>query len=86
MKFYAASETAQRHVTEFVERDAREMETLIQTEQDALKGTSDVKKLGYIRRFFRLMGKLSDEWNIFDTDVFNVRLTIILIGDSLEFT
>ena len=30
MKFFQASETAQRHVTEIVERDVREMNTSLQ--------------------------------------------------------
>ena len=77
IKFFLASETAHRHVREILEKDAREMETLIQTEEDALKGIDDLRKQGInYGRFFRIMGTLSDELNIFDFDVFAVRLTL----------
>ena len=81
MKFFLASETAHRHVREILEKDAREMEALIEAEEHALKGINDLRKHGFnIRRFLRIMGTLSEEFNIFDVDVFNVRLTLQLFA------
>ena len=62
-----ASETAQRHVTEIMERDAREMQTLIQTVRK-MQGTQDV---------VRNIDELSEEWDLFDADVFTVRILMI---------
>ena len=67
-----ASETAQRHVTDIVERDTKEMEPLLQTED--LKDVPSGAKHGVnFLPFVRLMGTLSDSWTIFDFDVFSVR-------------
>ena len=71
-------------MTEIVERDAREMEMLIQTEEEALKGIHDIKKHGLdYQRFYRIMGTLSDDWNILDADVFTVRLTNVFIQRNI---
>ena len=69
-----ASETAQRHVTEIVERDIREMETLILVTNKVKEGSRQVAELttdtGYR---FAFAGKLNDEWTLFDSSVFIVR-------------
>ena len=68
-----ASETAQHHVTEIVERDASQMEALLQ--MDTLKGVNDIAKFGFYEHLFlRLMGTISNSWNIFDFDVFIVSI------------
>ena len=69
---------AQRHVTEIVEKDARIMETLIQAAQEVINGAGQVAELttdtGYR---FAFAGKLSDEWTLFDSSVFIVRISIL---------
>ena len=61
-----ASETAQRHVKEIVERDDREMRTLIRTSKDPdmieFANEGSIYEIGYV----------SDEWNLFDENVFIV--------------
>ena len=75
-----ASETAQRHVTEIVERDTIEMEPLLQT--DDLKDVPNRAKYGAnFHPFVRLMGTLSDSWTIFDFDVFSVRFFTSICSD-----
>ena len=60
-KFFLASETVQRHVTEFVHRDAREMETLIQSSQNL--STDDTFNV------ILNIARLSDDWFLFDERV-----------------
>ena len=56
-KFFLASETVQCHVREIVEKDAREMEPLLQMEKDALKGLADITKYDTNwHQFYRHMG------------------------------
>ena len=63
-KYFLASETAQRHVAEIVERDTREMEPLLQMEEKALKGVTDITKYDTKwHQFYRHMGIISDSWN-----------------------
>ena len=62
-KFFLASETTQRQVTEIVEI----MKTLIQTVEE-VRGTEDV---------IWDMDRLSEEWDLFDANVFTVRILMI---------
>ena len=62
-KFFLASETAQRQVTEIMEI----METLNQT----------VEEVRETQNVLRDIDKLSEEWDLFDADVFIVRILMI---------
>ena len=61
-----ASEAAQRHVTEISERDTREMGGLIRTAREVQEAESIIFKIG----------QLSEEWSIFDANVFIVRILV----------
>ena len=62
-----ASEAVQRHVTDIMERDAREMGGLIRTAKEVQEAESMIFKIG----------QLSEEWSIFDANVFIVRILMI---------
>ena len=69
MKFFLASETLQRVDKDIVERDTRNMETLIQDQKKIYQEISDV--------FYNwtTFGRLSKEWWFFyEEDVFIVSL------------
>ena len=71
-----ASEAAQRHVTEIMERDAREMGGLIEAADVVTAGVRTLDQdYNDWEAFYHHMGRLSPSWSIFDEDVFLVSLT-----------
>ena len=71
MKFLLASETAQRHVADIVERDENEMGILMQASQDVMEGARDIVNLEP-QDFEHFFANLSKDWNFFDQKVFIV--------------
>ena len=56
-------------MTEVVDRDGREMETLMQARQKLKAALEEVFSGG-----FYFLGKMSEDWNLFDLNIFIVRL------------
>ena len=71
MEFLLASETAQRHVADVVERDENEMGMLIQVAQEVKEGARDIVNLEP-QDFEHFFANLSEDWNLFDQEVFIV--------------
>ena len=69
MKFFSASEILQRVDKDIVERDTREMETLIEAQKKIHQEISDI--LDQDNR--KIFGHLSNDWFFFDPNVFMVR-------------
>ena len=79
-KFFLASETAQRHVTEIVGRDAKEMGGLIEAANTMGVGIRTLANDYYpsfVKGLYRYMGRLSRWWSIFDQEVFLVSFTSV---------
>ena len=71
MKFFSALETIERVDQDIVERDTRGMEICIQGAKDMTMAAQQISKLNN-SEFFDIFAKLSDDWNLFDQDVFIV--------------
>ena len=83
-KFFLASETAQRHVTEIVEKDVREIGGLIEATDAVGVGVKTLAQYYYPSDWaglYEYMGQLSLSWSIFNEHVFLVSLTPV----SMEF-
>ena len=73
MKFLSASEILQRADKDIVERDTRDMETLIQARRNMQQEFSDI----FDRVNPIIFGHMSNDWFFFDQSVFIVSLIFL---------
>ena len=81
MNFFMASEIAQRHVTEIVERDNWEMHRLLSAAQKVKEGIRNILYTVWLMYPLNLdfAGRLSASWTIFNEYIFIVRFSVLLL-------